>query len=302
VSAADAADAAGRGRAGGRPGATVNAVRLGLRRGWIEMKQSLSTRADQVWLVLVNGIFIAVLWFQRDATIPGTDISLALATLPSLIGMNILFGGWMGTAQTLSVEREDGTLLRSKSTPDGMVGYLVARITLAALNTGLGTVVFVAAGFVILDGLEDVPVTGWLQVLVLFVLGLLATLPWGAVLGSLVNSSQAGFGLSFLPAAVMIAISGIFYPISGLPDWLHPIAQIFPVYWLGLGMRAALSPEAAAAAEIGGEWRHLETYAVLGVWAVVGLVLAPRILRRMARRESGSAVEERRQRAIQQFT
>jgi ABC-2 type transport system permease protein len=159
--------------------------------------------------------------------------------------------------------------------------------------------VFVLAGFVMLDGLGDVPVTGWLQVLVLFVLGLLATMPWGAMVGSLVNSSQSGFGLSFLPAAGVIAISGIFYPISGLPDWVHPVAQVFPLYWLGLGMRAALSPEAAAAAEIGGSWRHLETFGVLGVWAVVGLLLAPRVLRRMARRESGSAVEARRQRAMQ---
>jgi ABC-2 type transport system permease protein len=277
----------------------MNAVRLGLRRGWIEMMQSLTTRADQVWLVVINGIFIAVLYFQRDATIPGTDISLALATLPSLIGMNILVGGWMGTTMQLSVEREDGTLLRAKSTPDGMVGYLVARIVLAALNTGLGIVVFLVAGFVLLDGLGAVGLSGWLQLVAIFVLGLLATLPWGAIIGSLVKSSQSGFGLSFLPVSIMIAISGIFYPISGLPGWLHPVAQIFPAYWLGLGTRAALSPEAAAAVEIGQSWRHVETFAVLGLWAVVGLALAPRILRRMAQRESGSVVEERRQRALQ---
>jgi len=277
----------------------LNPVILGLRRGRIEMAQSLTTRADQIWLVLMNGIFIAVLWFQRDATIPGTKISLALATLPSLIGMSVLATGWMGAAQQLAVEREDGTLLRAKSTPDGMLGYLVARVTFAALNTGLGVVVFLVAGLLILDGLGDVPPTGWVLMVAVLLLGLLATMPWGAIIGSLVKSSQAGFGLSFLPAAAMIAISGIFYPISGLPDWLHPVAQVFPMYWLGLGMRAALSPEAAAAAEIGGSWRHLETFAVLGLWAVVGLAIAPRIMRRMAQRESGSVLEERRQRAMQ---
>jgi ABC-2 type transport system permease protein len=277
----------------------LNPVLLGLRRGRIEMAQSLTTRADQFWLVLMNGAFIAVLWFQRDNTIPGTDVSLALATLPSLIGMSVFATGWMGAAQQLSAEREDGTLLRAKSTPDGMLGYVVARVTFGVLNAGVGIVVFLVAGLLVLDGLGDVPVVGWLSLVAIFVLGLLATLPWGAMIGSLVKSSAAGFGLSFLPAAGLIAISGIFYPISGMPDWLHPVAQVFPTYWLGLGMRAALSPEAAAAAEIGGSWRHLETFAVLGLWAVVGLVIAPRILRRMARRESGSQLEERRQRALQ---
>jgi ABC-2 type transport system permease protein len=140
---------------------------------------------------------------------------------------------------------------------------------------------------------------GWLILLAVIVLGLLATLPWGAIVGSLVKSSGAGFGLSFLPISAMIAISGIFYPISGMPDWLHPVAQIFPVYWLGLGMRSAMMPDSAALAEIGGSWRHLETFGMLGLWAAVGLALAPGVLRRMAQRESGSAVEERRQHAMQ---
>jgi energy-coupling factor transporter ATP-binding protein EcfA2 len=54
-----------------------------------------------------------------------------------------------------------------------------------------------------------------------------------------------------------------------------------------------------AAAETGDSWRHLETVGVLGLWAVVGLVLAPILLRRMARRESGSRVAERRDKAMQ---
>jgi ABC-2 type transport system permease protein len=182
-----------------------------------------------------------------------------------------------------------------------MVGHLVARITMVALSTGLGTVVFLVAGLVLLDGLGDVGLAGRLQLLAIFVLGLLATMPWGAIIGSLVKSSQSGFGLSFLPVSAMIAISGISYPVSGLPRRLHPVAQVFPVYWLGLGTRAALSPDAAAAAEIGSSWRHVETFGVLGLCAVVGLALAPRIQRRMARRESGSVVEARRQYAMQQF-
>jgi len=278
------------------------AARLGMRRGCIEMGHSLSNRADQVWIVTVNAAFVLVLVFQRDSDLGGTGYSLALATLPGLIGMNVAMGGWMGTAQMLAVEREDGTLLRAKSTPNGMVGYLVARITLAILNTLLGLVVFVAAGLLLLPGLSDVALTGWALLLGVFLVGMMATMPWGAIVGALVKSSGAGFGLSFLPMVVLIAISGIFYPITGMPEWVHPIALVFPVYWLGAGMRDALLPEAAAAAELGGEFHTWETFAVLGVWAVVGLALAPRVLRAMARRESGSAVESRKQAALQAWS
>lgn len=51
-------------------------------------------------------------------------------------------------------------------------------------------------------------------------------------------------------------------------------------------------------AEIGGSWRVVPTLAVLGAWAVVGLALAPGLLRRMARRESGGDLQERRDQAM----
>jgi ABC-2 type transport system permease protein len=98
--------------------------------------------------------------------------------------------------------------------------------------------------------------------------------------------------------AIPSGIAGIFYPITMWPQWLQWIAQAFPMYWLGLGMRSALLPSSAVAVEIGHSWRHLETVAVLGAWAVVGLVLAPIVLRRMARRESGSSVAERREKML----
>jgi ABC-2 type transport system permease protein len=91
-------------------------------------------------------------------------------------------------------------------------------------------------------------------------------------------------------------VSGIFYRLTLLPEWLQWVAQAFPIYWLGLGARSATLPAEMAAAEIGGSW--LETFAVLGVWAVIGFVLAPPLLRRMARRQSGSALAKLHQRFL----
>jgi ABC-2 type transport system permease protein len=130
-------------------------------------------------------------------------------------------------------------------------------------------------------------------------LGLVATAPIGAVIGAMVKSPSAAVGLSVLPMAVMAFISGIFLPITALPGWLQFIGQLFPLYWLGLGLRSAFLPEMAAAIELGGSWRPLETALVLAAWAGVGLLLAPGILRRMARRTSGSEMEAGRRRYTQ---
>jgi ABC-2 type transport system permease protein len=63
-------------------------------------------------------------------------------------------------------------------------------------------------------------------------------------------------------------------------------------------VRSALLPANLAAVEIGHSWRHLATAGVLGAWAIAGLVLAPVLLRRAARRVSGSSVAARRERAM----
>jgi ABC-2 type transport system permease protein len=119
------------------------------------------------------------------------------------------------------------------------------------------------------------------------------------IIGSLVPGVQKVGTWGMLPFIALTIISGIFFPIQALAGWVQVVAQIFPLYWLGLGMRSAFLPEAAAAIEIGGSWRTGWTVLVLSLWAAAGLVIAPRVLRRMARRQSGSQVEAAREQAMQ---
>lgn len=274
----------------------VGASRLGVARGWLEFKQTLATPQDLVWTLVINAIFVVVLFFQRDHTVAGSP--LALLTLPSLLGMSVATGGLMGAGNTLAFHREDGTLLRAKAVPNGIVGYLVAQIVLITLTTVFGLALVLVPGLFLVDGITSAGIAGWLTLAGVLALGLLATLPWGAIIGSLVKSGASGFGLTILPISGLVAISGIFYPITAMPGWLQSVAQMFPIYWLGLGMRAALLPGSAVAAEIGESWRQLQMIGVLSGWAVAGLLIAPAVLRQMARKESGSVMETRKDRAL----
>ncbi|MGB6452862.1 MAG: ABC transporter permease, partial [Streptosporangiaceae bacterium] len=193
---------------------------------------------------------------------------------------------------------EDGTLLRAKAIPNGMLGYLVGKVVNFSGQIALVFAVMLIAGAVLFTGLAIGSPGSWLTLAWVLVLGLLATLPLGAVLGSLFPSQRSAGPWWLLMLAGLAAISGIFYPITHLPVFLQWTGQVFPVYWLGLGMRSALLPGAMAAVEVGHSWRHLATFGVLSGWAVAGLALAPVVLRRMARRESGAAVAARREKAM----
>jgi len=274
--------------------AKTAAVRSGLARGVIEFKQTWTNREDAVGQVIFALLFLGVVFFMRDATVPGTGFSLGAATVPGVLGAGIVFTGLTGAASYLVIDREDGTLLRAKATPNGMLGYLVGKTTTLSLGQVASLLVVLIPCLFLYPSLAPNGLWSYLQLLGVLVLGLFATLPIGAALGSLISSPRStglivGLG----------AISGIFYPVIALPVWVQDIAQVFPMYWLGLGMRSALLPDSAIVAEIGRSWRTVPTLAVLVAWAVIGLALAPVLLRRMARRESGSSVAERREKAMQ---
>lgn len=277
---------------------TAAALRAGLARGWIEFKQIWTNRDDLISQFVFVAIFLGVLFFMRDATLPGTSFSLGAATVPSVLGAGIVMNGLNGAAGYLAVDRDDGTLLRAKATPNGMLGYLVGKTTSLSLLQVTSVLITLVPCLFLFPALAPGGVRSYLHLLWVLVIGLAATLPIGAALGSLTSSARS-VGLISLPILGLGAISGIFYPITALPVWVQDVAQVFPMYWLGLGMRSALLPDSAVVVEIGRSWRPLPTLAVLVAWSVIGLALAPVLLRRMARRESGSSVAERREKAMQ---
>jgi ABC-2 type transport system permease protein len=275
-------------------------VRLGVKRGWIETRQTLTNGEDLFNILIFPMIFVIVMFFMRDSKLPGTDFSLGAATVPSVLGASVMFSGMVGMAGVLAVEREDGTLLRAKATPNGMVSYLIGKVVSISVGAVIGMLLVLIPCLFLFDGIASGGVSSWLTLVWVLVIGLFATMPIGAIFGSLASSARS-VGLIMLPTMGLGAISGIFYPITALPEWLQGIAQVFPMYWLGLGMRSSLLPDATVVVEIGQSWRPWETLGVLTAWAVIGLALAPVVLRRMARRESGSSVAARRQKAMQRI-
>ncbi|MGW4242357.1 ABC transporter permease [Nocardia sp. NPDC004722] len=277
---------------------TLVAIRAGVARAGIELRQSFTNATDLINLFFFPILILVALYFLRDGSFHQTGLKLGALALPGVLGSMIVFNGLYATANYLVVDREDGTLLRAKATPNGMVAFFIGKLGLTAGLVLVQMVFLLAVGGVIVGGLSFHGIGRWLTLAWVIGLGLLAVLSLGAVLGAILEGPRATFFLT-LPLAALVGVSGIYYPITALPGWLQGLAQVFPMYWVGLGMRSALLPADSVAIEIDGSWRHLETAAVLGGWAILGLLIAPGVLRRMARHESGSKVASRREKALQ---
>ncbi|WP_329386925.1 ABC transporter permease [Streptomyces sp. NBC_01716] len=275
---------------------TARTLRTGWSRGLIELRQSFTNGAELLSHLLWPTLMLTVMYVLRDTAFGSGGLMLGTLALPSILGMNVAMG-MVSMSQRLTAERQDGTLLRAKATPDGMPAYLIGKVVTVGGGLLADLAILLIPGLLLIDGLAAGGAGSWATVSWILLLGMAATLPVGAILGSAFSSARAQ-GLIQLPVLGTIAISGIFYPLTSMPEWVQWLAQTTPIYWLGLGMRSALLPDSAASVEIAGSWRPWETAGVLGLWSVLGLALAPPLLRRMARRESGSSVTERRERAL----
>jgi ABC-2 type transport system permease protein len=276
----------------------VHAVRIGLRRGRTEFVQSVRSTQDQWFYLFTAVLTLGYLWIRRDADTGIEGVPFAAVALPSLLGALVAFGVVIGPAYSLAMEREDGTLLRHRAVPHGMVGYVSGQLLFHSMSLLPQMVVILVPSFLLFDGLMAHP-SGWFTVAWVLVLGVLAALPIGMVIGSLVPGVQKVGSWGMLPVMVLAGISGIFYPVQQLWGWVQVVAQLFPMYWLGLGMRSAFLPDEAAALEVGGSWRTTATVVVLLTWAVVGALVTPRVLRRMARKQTGSEVAAAREATMQ---
>jgi ABC-2 type transport system permease protein len=275
------------------------AVRAGLNAGWIELSHCFTMIEDAFEILPIPLISVAILLLvdAKHVHVPGTHFLIGSTLLAGMLILNVSVNGMAGMAMTLTAAREDGTLLRAKATPNGMLGLLIGKIVVIS-----GTVMLTVAGLLIVglapfSGLALGSATSWLTLAWVLALGLLAMLSVGAVLGSLFRSVRSAT-VMITGIFLLIGVSGIFTPIAQLPAWLQWVGQALPLYWLGLGVRSALLPGNLAAVEIGHSWRHLATAGVLSAWAIAGLVLAPILLRRVLRGEAGSSVAARRERLL----
>ena len=142
----------------------------------------------------------------------------------------VMGAGLFGFGVTVAIERERGFLMLKRALPMPPGAYLLAKMAMALLFSAiisllLGTLGFVVAGIALQPG-------QWALLLLVDVLGVLPFCALGLFIGTLVRGSAAPavVNLIFLPMAFL---SGLWLPLSMLPDVLARIAPLWPAYHLG---------------------------------------------------------------------
>ncbi len=277
-------------------GSAGQVIRGALRHAKTSLRIHLFTASSLISWLFFPVLGLIIIYLLRDQKVMDTDINMAQVGVPGILAMYLVSAGLFGIAASLLTESEDGTLLRAKTVPHGMTSHLLGNVITHTV-IALAPMVLLLGAMPLVANEAPASVGQWLTFVWVALLGLAATLPWGAVFGA-VARGPASLGWGSILVYGSMAISGIFYPLAALPGWLQLIGKILPTYWIGLGFRSALLPEEAVVLELGQTWATGPTALVLGAWTVFGMIVAPAALRRIARRQSGSRVAAARERVL----
>jgi ABC-2 type transport system permease protein len=258
--------------------------RLGLGRGGVELKSFFRDKMAVAFIFALPSILLVLL-----GSIFGGQAAAHGVTVGQLFTAGMIAGGIMSTtfqylAIGIATEREDGMLKRLSGTPMPPAAYFMGKVIQVMICTVAETALLMAVGVAFYHLHLPTSPGRWWTFAWVFLLGTAACSLLGIAASSLPRSAASAAPVISLPFTVLQFISGVYVPFNNVPGWMRDVASLFPLKWMGQGMRSVFLPENAATLEPSHAWEHGRTALVLAVWIVAGLVLCTRTFRWQSRR------------------
>ncbi len=186
--------------------------------------------------------------------------------VPGILVFLITLVGTLLTALNIAREKEIGTLDQLNVTPVSRSEFIAAKL-IPLWSIGL---VELGVGLLIARFVFGVPMLGSIPlVFALAAVYLLAALGTGLWVSTIAATQQQAMFITFFIMVLYLLMSGLFTPISSMPEWAQWIAQLNPVKHFVWIMRAILLKGA-------GFRDVLASFAVLSVFAAGVFTLAVR--------------------------
>jgi len=196
-------------------------------------------------LGLVGSVFVPVVLFIILARVLGPKAGVAPdvaprfgQALPAFSALTIAMNAAISLVTIVSIYRESGVLKRLRATPLGPLGVLSAHVAVKLVLTAITLAALGLAGRPFYPVGPDVPFLSF-GVAVLFATWSIVSI--GFVIASLVPTARFAQPFASFILYPMLAVSGLFAPLSSLPDAVEAVVRRLPL--------------TAAASLLDGVWR-----------------------------------------------
>lgn len=179
--------------------------------------------------------------------------------MPGYISAFIMTNGVIGLTSTVSDMRRRGIFKRLATTPLEKSEWVAANVVHQSLLAIMLTFVMLVVARLAF-GVEALPnLFSWLLIFE----GAVLFSGIGMILGSLFRDVEAATAVANAIAFPMMFLSGVFWPLEMMPDYLQTVAKLIPLTYFSEGLRAAMITGGDASINA----------VILGVLAVVFLAM-----------------------------
>lgn len=196
------------------------------------------------------------------------NISAAAYFVPSILAMALMQLGLFASIP-LVAQREKLILKRLSATPLSRITLVSSNVAMRLLIAAVQTVLIVGVGAV----LFGVAIVGNVAVVIgLIALGALTFLAVGYLIASWAKTEESATAITSVVQFPMMFLSGIFFPIAFMPEWLQPVAAFLPLTYLADALRQTMVGGAAYVP------LHVGVLILAG-WLVVSTAITARFFR-----------------------
>ena len=193
--------------------------------------------------------------------------------IPGIAAMAIMQPGLFTVVFSLVRFKSQGVLRRLKATPIGAAHFLAGQLTTKAIVVVIPTYVLIIVGAVALGVSVNTGRLGaWFDLTILALLGGALFIAMGLAISGWAKSEETAAPMANVISMPMMFLSGVFFPLSVMPEWLTRWSQYLPLTYLADGMRA-ITVEGATVITLGNELIGLT------VWIIVVFAIATKTFR-----------------------
>jgi ABC-2 type transport system permease protein len=254
---------AARGGSGGDIALTAWQVAYEQRAFWRNRTRAFFSFGMPIMLLLLFGSLNSGARIEELRNIPYVTFFL-----PGILAYGIVITQFINMAGGLAIQRDSGLLKRMRGTPLPGWAYVAGRVgstTGVSLIMGVVMLILGRAIYGVHLRAEAVP-----AVVVAVLLGAATFAALGMAAVSIIPNAEAAPVVANVLILPLSFISGIWYPMNGAPQWLHDVANIFPMARLANCLHVAFDP-----LNHGSPWSGSDLL-VMAIWLVVGVRLAMR--------------------------
>jgi ABC-2 type transport system permease protein len=189
--------------------------------------------------------------------------------VPGLVVMTLMSTTFFSVGVVISSYREKKVLRRLQVTPLRRWVFFSAQVTSRTIFILIQTLWLIGLGLLIFKLHLSGSLIGSLAVLIL---GSLTFLAMGFMIAGLARNTDTAVAVANVLFFPMMFLSGVWFPLEMMPDFLRPVINVLPSTFLVNGLRAVMTG-GKGIADVG---QHL---AVLGAWLVVCSALSIKTFR-----------------------